>query len=145
MSEGYVHGIVVVSGTKEVRIIRTPNQSAVGAVGTAPRSSNTVKEEVPIAFYSKKEALESIYQSGEPKGTLYDALRGIYDQGEPTVVVVKAKSEAPADIEAAIEKLLDAESITGIKPKVLVAAGHTGNIPTAAAPVAPTPSPTGGR
>jgi phage tail sheath protein FI len=128
MSEGYVHGIVVVSGTKEVRIIRTPNQSAIGAVGTAPHSKSSVKDEVPVAFFSKEEALGAIYESGEPKGTLYDSLTGIYEQGNPTVVVVKAKSESTADIESAIEKLLDAESVTGIKPKVLVAGGHTGTV-----------------
>ena len=128
MSEGYVHGIVVVSGTKEVRIIRTPNQSAIGAVGTAPHSKSSVKDEVPVAFFSKEEALAAIHESGEPKGTLYDSLTGIYEQGNPTVVVVKARSESTPDIESAIEKLLDAESVTGIKPKVLVAGGHTGTV-----------------
>ena len=138
MAEGYVHGIVIKEGSGEVRAIRSPNQSVVGIVGTAP--SSTLSVEIPTVFFKKKDALSAIYpeKATGQRGTLYQALIGVNEKSDSTTIVVRAKSESDADIGAAIDKLLDAESVTGYKPKIILAPGF-GNSNPKATPPADTP------
>jgi phage tail sheath protein FI len=125
MADGYVHGIVIKEGSGEIRTIRSPSPSVVGLVGTAAAAGTTLKALVPEVFFKENTALEAVYPSGSsgPKGTLYQALRGVYEQTDATVVVVRALSSSDADIMAAIDKLEDAEALTGFKPKILAAPG----------------------
>jgi phage tail sheath protein FI len=125
MADGYVHGIVIKEGSGEVRTIRSPSPSVVGLVGTAVAAGTTLKALVPEVFFKENAALEAVYPSGSsgPKGSLHQALRGVYEQTDATVVVVRAQSDSDADIMAAIEKLEDAEALTGFKPKILAAPG----------------------
>lgn len=132
MADGYVHGIVIKEGTGEVRTIRSPSPSVVGIVGTTAATGTTLKVGVPEVFFKDNAALEAVYPSGSigPKGSLYYALLGVYEQADATVVVVRAQSGSDADIMAAIEKLEDAESLTGFKPKILAAPGFGYAFPT---------------
>ncbi len=138
----YLHGIKVVKGGGDVRVILTPNQAVVGVVGTADQAQNQIEIEKPIVFFKRETALAAIRPdlSKVDKGTLYHSVRAIFNQGANTVVVIRAKSDSVADITAAIEKLLEAEAVTNYKPKIICAPGHTANIPSAATP-APTPLP----
>ncbi len=124
MADLYVHGIVVVEGTGELRAFRSPNQSTIGIVGTA-HTQSTLAAETPAVFLTKKEALAAIAPDGAEgeKGTLYLNTQVIYDQGDATVVISRAKTSSDADVQAAIEALLNAESITGFKPKIILAPG----------------------
>ena len=125
MADGYVHGIVIKEGSGEVRTIRSPSPSVVGLVGTAVAAGSSLKALVPEVFFKENAALDAVYPSGSsgPKGSLYHALRGVYEQTDATVVVIRAQSGSDADIMTAIEKLEDAEALTGFKPKILAAPG----------------------
>lgn len=124
MADLYVHGIVVVEGTGELRAFRSPNQSTIGIVGTA-HAQSTLTPETPAVFLTKKEALAAIAPDGAAgdKGTLYLNTQVIYDQGDATVVISRAKTASDADVQTAIDALLNAESITGFKPKIILAPG----------------------
>lgn len=141
MADINIHGIEIVSGGKEIRIIRSPNQAVIGIVGTAS-SKTTLKPATPEAFTKGKAALAAIFPDGTTgdKGSLYDAVAGAYEQGDGIVVVSLASSSSNDDVIKAIESLLDAESITGFKPKIICAPGLGNTIPTASPPNPPGPS-----
>lgn len=142
--QDYVHGIRVVKGGNEVRVVLTPNQAVVGVVGTAQTADAKIEFEKPVAFQKKEEALKVIRpDAAKPdNGTLYPSVKTIFTQGARTVVVVRAKSDSAKDISAAIEKLLEAEALTNHKPKILCAPGHTAVIPAQTPAPNPTPAPT---
>ncbi|MDQ3232504.1 MAG: hypothetical protein M3Q07_11835 [Pseudobdellovibrionaceae bacterium] len=141
MADLYVHGVVIKEGGSEVRQIRSPNQSVIGMVGTAP-SSTVLKDNVPSVFLKKKSAIEAVYPADAKgdKGTLYDAVVGVYDQLEATVVLIKSASVSEADLIKAVEILADAESLVGHKPKIILAPGFGNTNPPAPTPT-PTPDP----
>ncbi len=140
--QNYVHGIRVVKGEGEIRVVLTPNQAVVGVVGTAQNPDSKLEFEKPVAFLKKEEALKTIRpDSAKPdNGTMYPSVKAIFTQGARIVVVVRAKSDSAKDVSTAIEKLLEAEALTNHKPKILCAPGHTAVIPSVA-PLNPTPNP----
>lgn len=145
MGDAYVHGIVVKEGSGQVQVIRSPSQSVVGIVGTAPQSKLLI-DNTPVAFSGKKPALEAAYPAGSSgdRGSIYDGIVGVHEQTPAQLVLIKAKSDKESDIFAAIDALLEAESVTGFKPKILVAPG-LGNFnpsvsPTPASPSSPSSS-----
>lgn len=142
MADSYVHGVVIKEGTGEIRAIRSPSPYVLGIVGTAP-SSRVLAPETPAVFYKKKSALDAVFPSDgkDGRGTLYDAVIGAYEQADATAVLIRAKSGKTEDIISAIEKLADAESMTGFKPKILLVPGF-GNTNLQPAPIPPAPAPT---
>ncbi|MDQ3231784.1 MAG: hypothetical protein M3Q07_08195 [Pseudobdellovibrionaceae bacterium] len=144
MADLYVHGVVIKEGGSEIRQIRSPNQSVIGIVGTAPASTE-LKPNVPRAYFKKKAALEAIFPSGSSgiKGSLHEAVVGIFDQLEATIVLVKSASNSDGDVIKAIESLAEAQSVTDQKPKILIAPGYGNTNPQPAAnpPADPTPNP----
>jgi hypothetical protein len=101
--------------------VTSPSQSIVGIVGTA-EGITTLQDEVPKAFFKKKEALEALKPpTGKEPGSLHFAVLGVHDQTEDVIVLVKAKSNSESDMQSAVNALLDAESVTGYKPKVFIA------------------------
>lgn len=139
MADGYVHGIVIKEGSGEIRTIRSPSPYVVGLVGTAPSSATTLKNEEPTVFFKKKAAFDAIDPGGlaADKGTLHDAVFGAFEQTDATVVLVRAKSASDADIMSAIEKLTEAESVTGYKPKIIAAPGFGNSNPAAVVRITP--------
>ncbi len=139
--EGYVHGIVVNQNTGAVETFRSPAVNIVGMVGTAPESK-ALKVNEPSAFLGKKAALAAIHPEGAKgeKGTLYNAVIGVQEQTNARVVLVRSASDSQADIITAIEAFLNAKSITGFKPKILIAPGFGNKNLDDPAP-APTPAP----
>ncbi|MDQ3233036.1 MAG: hypothetical protein M3Q07_14560, partial [Pseudobdellovibrionaceae bacterium] len=135
--QDYVHGIRVVKGDGEVRIVLTPNKAIVGVVGTADAPSDALAVDTPVAYLKKETALNAIRPKPETAdtGTLYSSVRAIFTQGARVVVVVRSQSGSVSDLSLAIENLLEAEAVTSYKPKILCAPGHTALIP------APTPAP----
>jgi hypothetical protein len=125
---GYVHGIVVNQNTGTVETFRSPAVNVVGIVGTAP-GSVVLKANEPASFLGKKEALAAIYPEGAigDRGTLYSSVIGVQEQTSARVVLVRSASNSQADIIKAIEAFLDAKSVTGFKPKILIAPGF-GNV-----------------
>jgi phage tail sheath protein FI len=137
----YVHGIIISQATGEAQEIRSPSASVVGIVGTAP-ASRELTVNLPAAFLGKKAALDAIYPQGATaaKGTLYEAAIGVQEQGLARMVLVKSSSDSQADILKAIEALPLAKSVTGYKPKILIAPGFGSEVTQDA--VNPSPSPT---
>lgn len=134
----YLNGIRVVKGGNEVRVVLSSSQSVVGVIGTAPKADGALlPEETPTVFFKLKEAQAAILPnpsavtSEEEKGTLYSSVESIFNQKIGTIVIVRAKSSGTDDIMNAIDKLLEAESLTSYKPKILCAPGHTANVLTA--------------
>lgn len=121
---GYVHGIVVNQNTGAVETFRSPAVNIVGIVGTAPESK-VLKANEPAAFPGKKEALAAIYPEGAKgeKGTLYSSVIGVQEQTTARVVLVRSASDSQADVIKAIDAFLNAKSVTGFKPKILIAPG----------------------
>lgn len=143
----YIHGIRVVTNTEELRVIDIPGTGVIGLTGSAPSATAALPAEKPVVFTQRSEAMKAIFPAGSSgkMGTLYASVQAIFDQGSPVVVIVRAKSDAAADIVSAIDAFLEAESATGYKPEIICAPGHTGNIPTSPAPApnpAPSPTPT---
>ncbi len=143
MADTYVHGIVFDSKSGSSRRIVSPSSSVIGIVGTAPSSVATFLAEAPTVFFKEKSALLAAYPSDAKgdKGTLPDAIKGAFSKGDVTVVLIKAKTGSDTDIGAAIEKLSEAESITGYKPKILCIPGFGNTNPTAPKVVSPAPDP----
>ncbi len=141
---GYVHGIVVNQNTGAVETFRSPAVNVVGIVGTASESK-VLKVNEPAAFLGKKDALAAIHPEGAKgeKGTLYNSVIGVQEQTTARVVLVRSASDSQADIIKAIEAFLNAKSITGFKPKILIAPGFGNkNLDDSGPAPAPTPAPT---
>jgi phage tail sheath protein FI len=147
MPTQFLHGVEVIEITNGPRAIRTVKTSVIGIVGTAPDADATafpLDRPVLIAA-SRKEAA----RLGET-GTLPAALDAIFDQAGAVVIVVRVAETAPADdtpeaaaaaqaattnsiiggVDAAgtatgIQCLVDAESLTGYSPRILLAPGFT--------------------
>jgi hypothetical protein len=139
---GYVHGIVVNQNTGAIETFRSPAVNIVGIVGTAP-GSTVLKPGEPQAFLGKKAALAAIYPEGAAggKGTLYNSVIGVQEQTTARVILVRSASDSQADVINAIDGFLNAKSITGFKPKILIAPGF-GNKNLDDSLPAPTPNPT---
>ncbi len=140
---GYVHGIVVNQNTGAVETFRSPAVNIVGIVGTAPESK-VLKANEPAAFLGKKEALAAIYPEGAKgdKGTIYHAVIGVQEQTTARVVLVRSASDSQADITKAIEAFLNAKSVTGFKPKILIVPGFGNkNLEDSGSPPTPNPTP----
>jgi phage tail sheath protein FI len=123
MAIDYLHGIEIRKDASGIRSIQSVATSVIGLVGTTDNKS--LKPEIPKAFFRRKDALDAI----KGKGTLEKAVVGIYDQAGATLLIIRAKSSLVADVSAACEKLLQAESMTGFKPKILCAPGFTHQMP----------------
>lgn len=138
----YVHGIIISQGTGEAQEIRSPSTSIVGIVGTAP-ASRELTVNFPATFLGKKAALDAIYPEGSTgdKGTLYESVIGVQEQGLARVVLVKSASNSQADILKAIDALPMAKSLTGYKPKILIAPGVGSEVTQSTVNPAPNPTP----
>lgn len=128
MPADFLHGVEFLMLTEGFRPIRVARSSVIGLVGTAGKGPvNT-----PVLVKSLREGLTTFGDSG----TIPQALKDIFAQGSNVamVIVVNAGPEATPDEIAGgvdpvtgkrtgIEALLDAEAVTGYKPRILIAPG----------------------
>lgn len=129
----FFHGVRVLEVTDGVRLIRTVATAVIGIVGTAADAD-------PLTFPSDKPVLITDVASAIGKagvtGTLANALRGIGDQASPIVVVVRTEvgvDPAATDakvigtnalgIRTGMQALLTAESVLGVRPRILATPG----------------------
>lgn len=150
----YLHGVEVVELTDGLRPITAVATSVVGLVGTAPHADAVAFPlDTPVLITSPTMAakLTSALPPGaalNAEGTLPIALAGLFDQARTPVVVVRVAADAdlPDQLALAVGSqvestgvyaLLAAEAMTGAKPRILIATGHTHQqIAAAANPVA---------
>lgn len=145
MADQFLHGVEVINIDDGVRSIQTASSSVIGIVGTAPRAdANEFPTNKPVmvagsrAKAAKLLALPADEDHGD--GTLPDALDSIFDQVGAAVIVVRVE-EGATDAETlanilggvnavtgayeGVQALLAAQSVTGYKPRILIAPGFT--------------------
>ena len=144
MAENFLHGVEIVEIDDGARPIQTAAASIIGIVGTAPRADAAafpINTPVLVANSRTLAAKLLAQPAGEDgDGTLPDALDSIFDQAGATVVVVRVeKGETDAETLAnvlggvnavtgqyeGVHALLAAESVLGVKPRILLAPGFT--------------------
>jgi phage tail sheath protein FI len=142
MADQFLHGVEVLNIDDGARPIQTASSSVIGIVGTAPRADATVfplNTPVMVAA-SRAKAAKLLAEAGASDGTLPDALDSIFDQTGAAVIVVRVE-EGESDAETlanviggvdantgqyqGVHALLAAQSITGFKPRILLAPGFT--------------------
>lgn len=142
MADQFLHGVEVLNIDDGVRSLQTASSSVIGIVGTAPRADEDVfplNTPVMIAG-SRAKAAKLLAVAGESDGTLPDALDSILDQTGAAVVVVRVEegdteAETLANILGGanavtgafegVHALLASKSVTGYKPRILLAPGFT--------------------
>ncbi|MCG8709291.1 phage tail sheath protein [Brenneria sp. 4F2] len=126
----YHHGVQVVEINDGTRVISTVSTAIVGMVCTAPDAdAATFPLNTPVLITNVQAA---IGKAGK-KGTLAAALSAIADQSKPVTVVVRVaegKDEAETISNViggsdengkytGMKALLDAQTVTGVKPRIL--------------------------
>lgn len=138
----FLHGVSVLEIDGGARPIRTDFSGVIGIVGTAPGADAAafpLNTPVLVAG-SRTAAAKLVAAEGGEVGTLPAALDGIFDQIGAAVIVVRV--EAGADDTATMANvvggtnaatgalegahaLAGAESIVGLRPRILIAPGFT--------------------
>lgn len=128
------HGVQVVEVSDGTRVISTVSTAIIGMVCTAPDAdAATFPLNTPVLITN---VLSAVGKAGK-KGTLADALSAIADQSKPVTVVVRVaegKDEAETISNViggsdengkytGMKALLDALTVTGVKPRILGAPG----------------------
>ncbi|RRO13936.1 phage tail sheath protein [Pectobacterium aquaticum] len=128
------HGVQVVEINDGTRVISTVSTAIIGMVCTAPDAdAATFPLNTPVLITN---VLSAVGKAGK-KGTLAAALSAIADQSKPVTVVVRVaegKDEAETISNViggsdengkytGMKALLDAMSVTGVKPRIIGAPG----------------------
>lgn len=136
MATSFLHGAEVVEVLNGSRPIRSSKTAVIGLVGTA--TGGTALPNTPVLVTNPREALRLF--GGE--GTIPSALETHFDEGGGVAIVVNVQRPAvggvlpvvaPADIVGAqlpagrtgLQAFLDAPSILGFGPKILLAPGFS--------------------
>lgn len=137
MADTFLHGVEVIEIDKGPRPIRTVRSAIIGIVGTAP---NADAEKFPLNTPVLIAGSRSEAAALGVGGTLPNAIEGILDQIGALIVVVRVAEGANAAETKAnviggvdgngnrlgVQAFLDAESILGYGPRILIAPGFTG-------------------
>lgn len=131
MPTDYHHGVRVIEINEGVRPIRAISTAVIGLVATgSDADAATFPLNTPVLLTSVTAALE---QAGT-LGTLARALNAISQQTKPLTIVVRVaegEGQTPEEIAAAtttnviagVKGLLNAQSLTGVRPRILGAPG----------------------
>jgi phage tail sheath protein FI len=140
MADKFLHGVEVLEVATGVRPIETVKSSIVGIVGTAPGADS-------VAFPLNK----PILITGDIKqaiplgidGTLYSAIESIFEQKNAIVVVVRVDEGVDFNAtlsnvvggvdgitgdKTGLEALLDSESVTTAKPRIILAPEYSDQV-----------------
>ena len=132
MAADYLHGVEMIYLENMNRPIEVLSASTIGLVGTADDADATVFPlNTPVLINSETQ----IAKAGTT-GTLKTALQDIYDHGAAVVIVIRVEEDADEAQEVAnivgqldndtntyggLKGLLFAESVLGIRPRLLIA------------------------
>lgn len=144
MAEQFLHGVEVVEIDGGARPIATAASSIIGIVGTAPRAdADAFPLNTPVLVANSRALaakLLTLEAGPDGDGTLPDALDSIFDQAGAAVVVIRVPkgaddAETTANVLGGanavtgayegVHALLAAESVIGVKPRILLAPGFT--------------------
>lgn len=131
-----IHGIEMLEINEGVRPITTARASVIGIIGTAPESDMDLNK--PYLVTNPRTARQLIFDDpdgeGTDGGTLLAGLEGIYAHCNAVIVMVRvAKGETDAatatnvagssSAKTGAYAFLNAQSITGVTPRILIAPG----------------------
>lgn len=142
MPDIFLHGAEVVQINDGIRPIQTIKSSVIGIVGTAPLASSEFPINTPVLVSGPRQAALL-----GADGTLLDAYNAAFAQGVQTMVVVRVavggtEAETISNVTGTpaagtgVYALLNAQNLTGQKPKILAAPGFTSVAVAPASPVA---------
>lgn len=148
----FLHGVEVVEINGGARPIRVTKSNVIGLIGTAPDADAVAFPlNTPVLVAGSRTEAAKLDTVGDGNGTLPWAIDGIFDQVGAAVVVVRVEDGADEDETIAniiggvdaegaalgVQCFLEAEAVTGVSPRVLIAPGWTHQRPADAAnPVA---------
>jgi hypothetical protein len=141
MADQFLHGVEVIDIDAGPRPISTVRSSVIGIVGTAPDADATAFPlNTPVMIAGSRREAAKLDTVGTGEGTLPAALDSIFDQAGAVVVVVRV-DEGATDAETlanvlggvnattgnyeGVHALLGAESVLGVRPRILLAPGFT--------------------
>lgn len=146
MTQSFLHGVQVVDVSDGDRTVTVASTSVIGIVGTAPNADpNVFPLNTPVLCAGSKTMAASLtaLSTASDNGTLPDAIDSIFKQALAVLVIVRV-AEGPTganDPETlanvlgginavngqyeGIQALLAAQSIAGVKPRILIAPGFT--------------------
>jgi phage tail sheath protein FI len=146
MTQPFVHGVTVTISDNGAQPISVASTSVIGLIGTAPNADPTVfplNTPVLVAGSQLKAASLTALSTGTDNGTLPDAVASIFSQSLAVIVVIRvaegptgyADPETLANILGGVnatngqfegmQGFLASQSITGVKPRILIAPGFT--------------------
>ena len=134
MPTAYLHGIETIEVTNGARPVQTVRASVLAIIGTAPAADNTAWPlNEPVAVVGGPEAIADLGDTG----TLPDAFAALFKQGVGVTAIV-VRVEEGADTEATIGNIVGsaaaqtgvhafgaAQSLFGLKPRIMLAPGFT--------------------
>lgn len=143
MADQFIHGIEIAEIDIGPRAIRTVRSGVIGLVGTAPDADTVAFPlDTPVLIAGSRREAAALDMQGGGAGTLPAAVDAIFDQAGAMIVVVRVENgasesdtlariiggvEAESGHYKGIQALLGAESVVGVKPRILIAPGFTGS------------------
>ncbi|QAU22892.1 phage tail protein [Dyella sp. M7H15-1] len=139
----FLHGVEVVDVDDGVRTISTASSSVIGIVGTAPWADPAVFPlNTPVLVAGSEAKLAALVanpEAGASRGSLPYQCAKLYDQAKAVLVVVRVADAGEWDDTvrnvaggagmfgqfSGVYALLLAQSVTGVKPRILIAPGWT--------------------
>lgn len=125
MADDYIHGVKVIEAATGGRALSTVATAVILLVGDAPEADDAFFPANQLVLVTDIDA--AIAKAGDT-GSLKASLKAIANQASTVVIVGRADSEDPEDLEAAIIALITsartAEAQLGVKPRILGAPGH---------------------
>lgn len=140
-AEQFLHGVDVINIDAGSRPISTVRSSVIGIVGTAPDADATAFPlNTPVLIAGSRREAAKLDMTGDGLGTLPAAVDSILDQAGAVIVVIRVDKESTESATLAnviggvdgatgqyegVQALLGAESILGVRPRILLAPGFT--------------------
>lgn len=141
MAEQFLHGVEVLNIDAGSRPITTVTSSVIGIVGTAPDADpDAFPINTPVLIAGSRREAAKLDMTGNGLGTLPAALDSILDQAGAVVVVIRVEKgttdaqtlanilggvNATTGKYEGVHALLGAESVLGVRPRILLVPGFT--------------------
>ncbi|NVE01621.1 phage tail sheath family protein [Massilia sp. BJB1822] len=135
MPASFFHGVTVTLVDSGPRPITTPSSSVIGIVDTYTPGAGLAAPNVPVKITSLREAAAAFGITSN----LYKSLRAVYARTNAVIAAVGVAQVADAAAQTSaiiggvtaqgartgLQALLDAKSVLGLHPRLLVAPGHS--------------------
>jgi phage tail sheath protein FI len=144
MSEPFLHGVQVIIGDGGTRPIQVAPTSVIGIVGTAPRAdADMFPLNTPVLIPASRAMAAKLLANSATSagdGTLPDAIDSIFNQAGAWIVVVRVDvgvddaatlanvlggTDAGTGQYEGVHAFLAAQSVTFVKPRILIVPGFT--------------------